>query len=326
MRKFAMTAALICIALLAVSALADYQAGLDAYQSGDYDRAFKEWIAILESNPNEVDPDMRAETCYALGMLYWVGQGVPQNSERSAYWLKQAAELNHLGAQTKLGFLYSTGDGVPQSHFEAFKWFQMAANQGDPDAQYNLGVYYREGLGVKADGTEALKWFRKAAANGDAESATIVAQYEAGVPVTGERASNEPIANTEMSPEPKAIQEASPGQSMLPGNVSSMEQPADKISGENWISEQEPEHYTIQVIGLRDRNKLQGFIDTHPEWAPWAIYRQTLKGEPLWVLIQGDYAEVELARAARDQFPADVQKRDQLWIRRFKMVQGILLL
>jgi len=312
MRRPGAIVVLICSALLTTTTQADYQAGLDAYKSGDYDRAFREWIAVADSAPNDVHPDVRAETYYALGMLYWVGQGVPQDTERSAHWLKQAAELNHAGAQTKLGYLYSTGQGVPQSNYEAFKWLQMAASQGDADAQYNLGVFYREGLGVEANGTEALKWFRMAAANGDAESAAIVAQYEAGLPVTG-------ISDTAGSVHTSqaAVVEAAVAKAPVPdsGNL-----PKD----ETWISMQEPEHYTIQVVALRDRDKLLRFIDLHPEWSPWAIYQQTLKDRPLWVLVQGDYSDVEQARKARQQFPAKIQKRDKLWIRQFKMVQALL--
>ena len=164
--------------LVSMSVLGDYQAGLDAYEVGDFDRAIVEWQDVVESPPGTVAPVVRAETLYAIGMLFWLGQVVQQDTRESASWLKLAAEMNHAGAQTKLGFLYSKGQGVRQSDFEALKWFQMAANQGDADAQYNLAVLYRDGLGVEPDPEQSLMWFREAAANGDAVSAGIVAQYE----------------------------------------------------------------------------------------------------------------------------------------------------
>ncbi len=163
---------------------ADYQEGLDAYQKGDYDKALGEWLEVTRSPPEQVHPGVLAETYYAIAMLFWTGQGVPQDTSNAAKWLQQAAEMHHAGAQTKLGYLCSSGQGVPQSDFEALKWFQMAAWQGDADAQYNLGVLYREGLGVEPNQAKALEWFREAASNGDAESAKIVAQYEAGAPVS----------------------------------------------------------------------------------------------------------------------------------------------
>jgi len=166
--------------LIALNAFPDYQIGLDAYQRGDFDMAILEWRAVAESPPGTVGPAVRAETLYAIGMLYWMGQGVLQDTRESAQWLALAAELNHAGAQAKLGFLYRAGQGVPQSDFEALKWFRMAASQGDADAQYNLGVMYRDGLGVVADADESMQWFRTAAASGDPVSADIVARHDAG--------------------------------------------------------------------------------------------------------------------------------------------------
>jgi len=159
---------------------ADYQAGLDAYVRGDFDRAIVEWQDVVESPPGTVAPAVRAETLYAIGMLFWMGQGVMQDTREAASWLQLAAEMNHSSAQTKLGFLYSKGQGVRQSDFEAYKWFLMAAQQGDADAQYNLGVLHRDGLGVEPNPEEAMKWFRKAAANGAVVSAGIISQQEAG--------------------------------------------------------------------------------------------------------------------------------------------------
>ena len=158
---------------------ADYQAGLDAYMTGDYDTAIREWQVVVESPPGTVPPAVRAETLYAIGMLFWMGMGVEQDIYESASWLVLAAEMNHSGAQNKLGYLYSTGQGVKQNDFEAFKWWQMAANQGDADAQYNLGVMYRDGLGVEPNPEQSLKWFREAASNGDPISAGIVSQKAA---------------------------------------------------------------------------------------------------------------------------------------------------
>lgn len=169
---------------------ADYQAGLDAYLEGDYDTAVLEWQHVVESPPGMVPLAVRAETLYAIGMLFWMGQGVLQNNVEAASWLRLSAGLGHPGAQNKLGFLYSAGQGVKQSDFEAFKWWQMAANQGDADSQYNLGVMYRDGLGVAPDTEASMQWFREAAANGDPVSIRIVAQYE-------ENRSAEPVTELE---------------------------------------------------------------------------------------------------------------------------------
>jgi TPR repeat protein len=366
---------LLLFAVLTCSVHADYQEGLDAYQKGDYDKALGEWLEVTRSPPEQVHPGVLAETYYAIAMLFWIGQGVPQDTSIAARWLQQAAEMHHAGAQTKLGYLCSSGQGVPQSDFEAFKWFQMAAWQGDADAQYNLGVLYREGLGVEVNQAKALEWFREAASNGDAESSQIVAQYEPGGPAPEPIPEPTTVATTEATTEVNAepfydpipqalvdVPETTPPEGAavpstdLPldsGTLPQGEMPeaapaleaevvASELANETaveefasdppeggmqqaaWILDRDPEHYTIQVIAVRDHAKLRDFADTHPDWAPWAIYEQSLKGQPLWVLLQGDYTDVELARAAAMKFPTDIQKHDQLWVRRYAMVQDLL--
>ena len=273
---------------------ADYQAGLDAYVQGDYDTAIRQWQDVVESPPSEVNDAVRAESLYAIGMLFWLGQGVPQDTMEAASWLRLAAGLHHPGAQNKLAFLYSKGQGVRQSDFEAFKLWQLAANQGDADAQYNLGVMYRDGLGVEPDPEASLRWFREAASNGDPVSAGIVAEQ------ASERA-------------PAAATEIPRGKPLDPYAV-----------GESWIAARDPQHYTIQVIALSEPEKLHAFIDGQPVLEPFAIYRQTRYKKPLWVLVQGDYPDLNAARLALQAFPETLAKHEKLWIRRFGMVQSLL--
>lgn len=126
--------------LFSAPVLADYQAGLDAYHAGDYVTAMTEWKETASQAPERENLAIYRETLYAIGMLYWQGEGVEQDYGVSAVWLKQAADINHPGAQVKLGYLYSMGQGVPLNYDEARKWFEMAAKQDDPDAQYNLDI------------------------------------------------------------------------------------------------------------------------------------------------------------------------------------------
>jgi TPR repeat protein len=305
--------------MLAFAAAADYQAGLDAYRGGDYHRAYEQWIEVANSPADSVHPSVLAESFYALGMLYWMGRGVPQDTAASAGWLQRAAELNHTGAQAKLGYLYSSGQGVPQSDFEAFKWLQMAANQGDVDAQFNLGVMYRDGIGVEADATRAMQWFSEAASNGDAVAAAIVQHYQDGA---GENNHPHPAAPSQ-APEATAPGPADANPAVAGGRLRPTE--AEVASeGADWIRQRDPEHYTIQVLALLSQEKMLDFIARHPDWAPFAIYQQEYQQKPLWVLVQGDYADVEVAREAVRAFPAGLQKAEKMWIRRFKMVQGLL--
>jgi len=305
---------------------ADYQSGLDAYSSGNYDLAIREWQAVVESPPGTVLDSVRAEALYAIGMMFWLGQGVQQDTSEAASWLQLSAELQHPGAQSKLAFLYSTGQGVKQSTFEALKWWQMAANQGDADAQYNLGVAYRDGLGVQPDADLSIKWFREAAANGNYLSAAAVENYEQ----TGSLLT---VHGTRITP-----RESLNGRKSLsiPGDDTPVlvsdpvlekeieHGPSIHEYGEDWIRQRAPDNYTIQVIALSAPEKLLDYIRLHPELEPLAIYAQSRYQQPIWVMVQGDYSDLESARMAVQNFPTDMQQRDKLWIRHFKMVQGLL--
>lgn len=297
----------ICLAFIFLSPLkADYDAGLAAYQRGDFETAYYEWLTVAESAPDSVPPSLMAESCYALGMLYWVGQGVAQDSATSAHWLLRAAESGHPAAQTKLGYLYGSGQGVQQSDFTALKWTQMAANQGDVDAQYNLGVFYRDGQVAAQNSELALKWFHEAAGNGDQISVGVLADYaKYGWPGT----SNVTTESDDAVNVPTGSQPVASG----------------SIEDELWIGQRNPQHFTIQVIALLSPVKLQEFAEQNSEWGPFAIYQQRWKGQPLFVLLKGDYADIEQARAAAAGFPLGLQKREELWIRKFIQVQGLLL-
>jgi TPR repeat protein len=269
--------------LTAVPGYADYQAGLDAYQAGDYASALAEWRDEINQPAPPANLAVYREALYAIAMLYWKGEGVAQDFAMSSVWLKQAADINHAGAQVKLGYLYSTGQGVPLNYQEARRWLEMAAVQGDPDAAYNLDILSREGLGWAEDGDPRGS---PAASAPGIEGVT------------------------------KASAEAVAGQALPSAPAADL--------GEAWIKSQDPEHYTIQVIALRVPDNLYEFIARHDDWQPFAIYRPAGTERPLWVLIQGVYPDVDAARAAAAALPSGLQKREELWIRKFAMVQGLL--
>ena len=136
---------------------ADYQSGLDAYNNADYETALKDWKEVIATPPGKVSPAMYAETNYAIGMLYWMGQYVPVDYAESATWLQKAADLGHAGAQAKLAFLYTRGLGVEQNPETAFDLLSKSAKQGDIDGQYNLGIFYLNGWGTKQNKTMAAQ-------------------------------------------------------------------------------------------------------------------------------------------------------------------------
>ena len=123
-------ALVLSIVCLAAPAWADFKAGADAYQSGDYATALREWQPLAEQG--------HALAQYNLGLLYANGQGVSKDDAQARQWYEKAAAQGHADAQVNLGILYDYGRGVPQDYKMAVYWYRLSANQGNDLAQRNL--------------------------------------------------------------------------------------------------------------------------------------------------------------------------------------------
>ena len=69
-----------------------------------------------------------------------------------------AAKQGNAKAEYQLGLLYELGEGVPENYVIADKWYFKAADQGQPDALYELSEMYKRGEGVPQSRIEAYKW------------------------------------------------------------------------------------------------------------------------------------------------------------------------
>jgi len=76
---------------------ADYQRGLDAYSSGDYATALREFEPLAEQGD--------ADAQYNLGFMYDKGKGVLQDYKTAVKWYRLSAEQGDALAQKKLSIL-----------------------------------------------------------------------------------------------------------------------------------------------------------------------------------------------------------------------------
>ena len=163
MRQFIWLVALLTISPVIVVAAGDGdQAGVLAYQHGDYTTALQDFRVAAASN------DPRAQ--YNIGNMYAKGQGVPQDYVRAAKWLRRSADGGSAEAQSDLGAMYELGEGVRQSDADALKWLRLAANQGFAAAQISLGAMYANGRGVPSDDVKAYEWTYRALGSAPPES------------------------------------------------------------------------------------------------------------------------------------------------------------
>lgn len=118
---------LLTLALLwPVGAVADFQAGVEAAQRGDFATAMREWLPLAQQG--------NARAQFSLGMLHAGGHGVPQDNAAAVKWYRIAAQQGIDQEKLSIGIMYSKDEGVPEDHVQAYAWFNLSAAQGFMDA------------------------------------------------------------------------------------------------------------------------------------------------------------------------------------------------
>ena len=107
----ALVLSFVCLATLA---WADYQAGMDANNRGDYATALREWRPLAEQG----DPSAQ----FRLGSLYENGDGVSRDFAKARQWYEKAAAQGEPKAQLYLGLLSAFGQGGPLDLVQAHMW------------------------------------------------------------------------------------------------------------------------------------------------------------------------------------------------------------
>jgi TPR repeat protein len=133
-----------------------FDAGVAAYDSGDYARAYALWEPLARRD------DLAAMRNVAH--LLRRGLGVEQD-ERAAFRLyRRAAEAGLISAQVNLGDMYRRGEGTERDPRMAIAWFHSAASAGHPLAMYFLGEMSEIGEGMTENRDRAVSLYRMAAA------------------------------------------------------------------------------------------------------------------------------------------------------------------
>lgn len=141
-----------------LSSHADFEAGVTAYDQGDYAAALQEFLPLAQQG------HIKAQ--FNMGLLYEKGQGVPQDLQEAYRWYYLAGAQGDAYTQNVLGKLFEYGQGVPQDYIQAIYWYGLAAGQGLAEAQFHLGFLYVTGTGVPQSFIEAEQWYRLAAQQG----------------------------------------------------------------------------------------------------------------------------------------------------------------
>ncbi len=157
--------------ILAVPALADSKAGVDAWTRGDYPAAVRAWEA--EAAKGDVD------ALFNLGQAHKLGKGVPLDLPKAEMLFGQAAARGHLQASDNYGLLlFQRGERA-----RALPYIRAAADRGDPRGQYLVGVAHFNGDLVAKDWIRAYALVSLAQQQGLTQAVSALAQMDQHVPM-----------------------------------------------------------------------------------------------------------------------------------------------
>jgi TPR repeat protein len=145
-----------------------FDAGVAAYDAGDYEKAFKTWWALRYE-------DLAAMR--NLGMMLRKGQGTEKDPAKAEEIYLRAAEGGLPTAQADLADMYLKGEIGPPSLNRALPLLEAAAAANHPVAQYQLGELYETGAPplVPQDLDVARQLYAAAAKHGMKEAAARAA-------------------------------------------------------------------------------------------------------------------------------------------------------
>lgn len=155
-----------------------------------------------------------SEAQYAVGYMYYKGEGVEKNFDEAMKWFYAASYAGHEQSVKIINeFLASEEDGdtkalndLVKNPFNAlseeelrlkFEKFKKDALSGNVKAQTALGTAYALGKGTERNLEEAAKWYKKAAENGDEAASELLSRLEEQQRKDTESNAGEPLKSTE---------------------------------------------------------------------------------------------------------------------------------
>ncbi|MDY6991716.1 MAG: AAA family ATPase [Pseudomonadota bacterium] len=97
-----------------------------------------------------------------------------------------------------------------------------------------------------------------------------------------------------------------------------------EIQSSEWLQHQDPESYTLQVLGAHDEFTLKQFLNQHDELTEMALFKTRYHQKDWYVLVYGIYPTREAALAARAHLPATLLRATQPWARTLASIQKLL--
>jgi len=205
---------------------------------------------------------------------------------------QESAQSKHAKSMFNLGLLHEQKRISGATYEQAETWFRSAAANGYPAANYYLAQRMFERGGSD---DEALALVRAAAGSGYAPAQRYLQNQLNSNPSTAESGSQSS----------SNIATSSPG-----------------FHSENWINQQKPSDWTIQLLAFKERAKVYRFIREHDLQNKAAYFTERSDGQTLYKLVYGAFSSKDQASFARQNLSTALQEYGP-WLRPLSSVQAI---
>ena len=157
------------IFIFSFEAKAQQDRGFKAYNKGNYEVAYKEWLKLHRADKN-------SQAQYNIGLLYRNGQGVSKDQRLAFDWFSRAAIQDHPASNRMVGMMLlenKYASSIESTAF-AFGYFEKARKLGDTLSDLYMGNMLRDGEYVTQNKSLARDYYRKAISNGHAQAKKLL--------------------------------------------------------------------------------------------------------------------------------------------------------
>ena len=132
------------------------------------------------------------------------------------------------------------------------------------------------------------------------------------------------VGTTTLEPRSREEPPAAGGKSEVTAITGETASQGGLLRGKDWLQDQDPEFYLIQIMASNRRTHLESFLDTLPTLdQPVSLVATARRGRPWYVLLLGPYSGLSSARAVLDKLEDSV-KINGPWIRQVGKIQSVM--
>lgn len=287
---------LIAILGLAACSISQQQlhAGQQQYENGHYRQSVGHIVnAAVRGN---------AQAQYVLGYMYYYGQGLPHDPDAAQYWIQKSAK-----------------QGYPQATMALYMFHQ--AKYKLPDTKTGQVTFSSIPIDITSPATDSSQSEDKK------ENANDLSQPENKKknaktklkPKTYRKTDQACYCKTMSAVSPKAVHHHAAQKVIIP----KPQLKKSKLNTIQILKRTSPNRYTIQLIALRNAEKLKAFIKNNHLENKAFTYCAQHHHKPLFIAIYGIYQNKSKAVAACRKLPPKLKKL-QPWIKSFAAVHSQL--